>query len=55
MVFLIGIAMASPFMSLNQGLGGLLTLLIIFWGLQRAWRMTGRSNILVMGPYQQGA
>jgi len=55
MVFLIGIAMASPFMSLSQGAGGLLTLVIIFFGLQRAWRLTGRSNILVMGPYQQGS
>lgn len=54
-VSLIGLAVAAPFMSLGQGMGGLLTLFIIFIGLQRAWQMTGRSSILVMGPYQAGA
>jgi len=52
---LLMLAVAAPFLSLNQGLGGILTLLIVFWGLQRAWRLTGRSNILVMGPYEVGS
>jgi hypothetical protein len=55
LVSLLALAVAAPFMSLGQGLGGLLTLFIIFIGLQRAWQMTGRSNILVMGPYQADA
>jgi len=52
---LLMLVVAAPFMSLNQGLGGILTLLIVFWGLQRAWHLTGRSNILVMGPYEVGS
>jgi hypothetical protein len=54
-VILLGIALAAPFLALSGGLGSLLTLLIIFFGLQRAWVLTGRSHILVMGPYQQGS
>jgi hypothetical protein len=50
--FLILIAAAAPFLSLTQGISGLITLFIIFIGLQRAWRLTGRSELLVMGPYE---
>lgn len=53
-ITLLGLAIAAPFLSLSS-VGGLLSLLIIFFGLQRAWRMTGRVDIPVMGPYQAGA
>ena len=43
---------AAPFLSLTQGVGALITLFIIFIGLQRAWRLTARSEILIMGPYE---
>jgi hypothetical protein len=43
---------AAPFLSLTQGLGALITLFIIFIGLRQAWRMTGRPDILIMGPYE---
>jgi hypothetical protein len=43
---------AAPFFGLTAGIGGLITLFIVFIGLQRAWRLTGRSEILVMGPYE---
>jgi len=43
---------AAPFLSLTQGAGALITLFIIFIGLQRAWRLTARSDILIMGPYE---
>ncbi len=52
LIMMVGISLAAPFLSLSEGVGGLLTLVIIFFGLQRAWRMTGRSNVAVMGPYQ---
>jgi hypothetical protein len=42
---------AAPFFSLGSGISGILTLFIIFLGLQRAWRLTGRTDLLVMGPY----
>jgi hypothetical protein len=46
------VAAAAPFLSLGSGVSGLLTLFIVFIGLQRAWKLTGRSEILVMGPYE---
>jgi hypothetical protein len=45
-------AAAAPFLSLGSGVSGLITLFIVFIGLQRAWKLTGRSEILVMGPYE---
>jgi hypothetical protein len=45
------LAAVAPFLSLTHGTG-FITLFIIFIGLQRAWRLTGRSEILVMGPYE---
>ncbi len=52
LVMLVLIFAAAPFLSLTQGLGALITLFIIFIGLQRAWRLTARSEILIMGPYE---
>ncbi|MEO8593387.1 MAG: hypothetical protein ABI759_08695 [Candidatus Solibacter sp.] len=42
---------AAPFFGLSQGISGFISLFIIFIGLQRAWQMTGRRQIPVMGPY----
>jgi hypothetical protein len=38
-------------MQLAGGLSGLISLFILFIGMHQAWRLTGRSQILVMGPY----
>ena len=51
-VMLLFIFAAAPFFGLATGIGGLITLFIIFIGLQQAWRLTGRAKILVMGPYE---
>jgi len=51
-MYLLMLAAAAPFLSLGHGVSGLISLFIIFIGLQRAWRLTGRSEILLMGPYQ---
>jgi hypothetical protein len=42
---------AAPFFGATS-VGGLISLFIIFIGLKQAWRLTGRSEILVMGPYE---
>ena len=42
----------SPFLELfSSPVGGLISLFIIFVGLQRAWAMTAGHEILVTGPY----
>jgi len=51
-VYLLAVCAAAPFLSLTSGLSGLISLFIIFIGLKQAWSLTGRSEILVMGPYQ---
>jgi|HubBroStandDraft_1064217.scaffolds.fasta_scaffold02441_9 hypothetical protein len=55
LLFLLLLAAVAPFLSLGSGISGLISLFIIFIGLQRAWRLTGRSEILVMGPYESPA
>jgi hypothetical protein len=52
LAFLVLIFAAAPFFGLASGVSGLISLFIIFIGLQRAWRLTARSQILVMGPYE---
>lgn len=54
-IIFIVVSMASPFLALKAGAMGILSLLLTFFGIQRAWHMTGRTNILVMGPYQLGS
>jgi hypothetical protein len=51
---LLKLAVAAPFMTVN-GTGGFLTLLILFFGLQRAWRLTARPDITISGPFQTQA
>jgi hypothetical protein len=51
-VILLLLFASAPLFGLAGGLGGLISLFIIFIGLQRAWKLTGRSQILVMGPYE---
>jgi hypothetical protein len=41
---------AAPFFQLGS-IGGFISLFIIFIGLQKAWRLTGRSELVVTGPY----
>jgi hypothetical protein len=49
-VALVMLALGAPFMSLTN-MSGLISLLIIFFGLQRAWILTGRAELIVTGPY----
>lgn len=49
---LVVLVVISPFLELfSSPVGGLISLFILFVGLQRAWAMTARHEILVTGPY----
>lgn len=49
----IGLVLAIPLIDAFSSMpGGLLTLLIIFFGLQQAWKQTTPDVALVAGPYQ---
>lgn len=46
------LATISPFLELKSSpAGGLISLFILFVGLQRAWAMTAKPNILITGPF----
>lgn len=50
------LGLASPFLELQDGFSGFIGLIILFVGMQFAWKMTaGHSKIAVEGPYQVGA
>ncbi len=49
---LLVLAAVSPFFELaSSPVGGLISLFILFIGLQRAWALTARHEILVTGPF----
>jgi hypothetical protein len=51
-VGLVVLVTISPFLELGSSpVGGLISLFIIFIGLQRAWALTAGHEILVTGPY----
>jgi hypothetical protein len=54
LTYILLLALVAPFLSLTSGFSGLLTIVIIFFGLQRAWHLTGRTEIHVAGPYSAG-
>jgi hypothetical protein len=46
------LVIVSPFLQLKSSpIGGLISLFILFIGLQRAWVLTARHEIIVTGPY----
>jgi len=50
-----GLIVALPILAaLGSMPGGLLSMLIIGFGLRRAWRISGASNIVVTGPHSLG-
>jgi len=50
------IGLASPFLELEDGISGIIGLVILFVGMRFAWRMTaGGAGISVEGPYQNSA
>jgi len=50
------IGLASPFLELKDGFSGVIGLVILFVGMQFAWKMTaGHAQIAVDGPFQVSA
>jgi hypothetical protein len=50
-IYLLMLAAIAPFLSLTSGISAWISLFILFIGLQRAWKLTERREILLMGPY----
>lgn len=44
------LGLAAPFLALSNPMN-LISLFIIFIGLRQAWALTGRSNLVITGPY----
>ncbi|HEX4810582.1 MAG TPA: hypothetical protein VH325_16720 [Bryobacteraceae bacterium] len=51
LLLLAWLGLAAPFLSLANPMN-LISLFIIFIGLRQAWVLTGRSDIVITGPYQ---
>jgi hypothetical protein len=54
-LYLLMLAAIAPFLQLASGLGGFISLFILFIGLRYAWTLTGRREIPLTGPYQTEA
>jgi hypothetical protein len=54
-LYLLMLTAIAPFLSLTSGISAWISLFILFIGLQRAWRLTGRTEIPLMGPYRDEA
>jgi hypothetical protein len=50
-VILVVVALAAPVLELAGGINGILGLVILFFGLSQAWRMTGRDKRVLSGPF----
>jgi len=51
----VGLMLAAPFLEMSSGISGLLGLLIIFFGLQTAWRVSRGVSAPVTGPHKVSA
>jgi hypothetical protein len=51
LVFFAGLSAVVPFLQLTDGFSGIIGLAIIFFGLQRAWSLTARSDVELHGPF----
>jgi hypothetical protein len=49
------LGLASPFLELADPLHGVIGLVILFVGIQFAWKQTGAPNIDIVGPFQNKA
>ena len=52
LVMLVLLTAAAPFFGLASGVSGIITLFLIYIGMRQAWKLTARSEILMMGPYE---
>jgi hypothetical protein len=50
------LGLASPFLELQDGFSGVIMLIILFVGMNFAWKMTaGRGNVVITGPFEKSA
>lgn len=49
---LVLLGLASPFLGLTAGFSGVIGLVILFVGMQFAWRITAGSRVVIDGPFQ---
>jgi hypothetical protein len=54
-LFLLVLTAVAPFLSLTSGVSAWISLFIIFIGLQYAWKLTARREIVLTGPHQAEA
>jgi hypothetical protein len=52
---LVLVGLASPLLGLSSPVSGLIGLVILFVGIQIAWRMTAGNKVSVRGPYTVGS
>jgi hypothetical protein len=52
---LVLLGLASPFLGLTTGFSGVIGLVILFVGMQFAWRITAGSRVVIDGPFQQSS
>jgi hypothetical protein len=52
LLWLGALIIAAPFLSLSSGISGILSIVILFFGLKQAWKLTEQSVIQVTGPYK---
>jgi hypothetical protein len=51
--YILALAIAAPFLQVfSSPLSGLISLFIIYIGLQRAWALTRRPDLFIAGPYK---
>jgi hypothetical protein len=53
-VGLVGVGLASPFMELTEGFGGIIGLFILFLGIRAAWNLMAGHDFAttdISGPY----
>jgi hypothetical protein len=50
-LFFLVLTAVAPFLSLTSGVSAWISLFIIFIGLQYAWKLTARREIVLTGPY----
>jgi hypothetical protein len=50
------LGLASPFLELQDGFSGVIMLVILFVGMNFAWKMTAaRGNVVISGPFEKSA
>jgi hypothetical protein len=49
--YLLLIGLASPFLELASGFSGIIGLVILFVGINIAWKTTGADKMLILGPF----